>query len=1047
MINNDCFNINFFNKNKIKFNDNAITKRQFENLKITSFNDNILTAIDAYKDKYELYKLKCEKVYKDNLLLNVLVWNCQRINKKMGRREIKINFMKDILNYNKLDIIYLIDVGDFKDGLFFNGYNKLDDGRNVLFIINDIKEDFIVDKDNMIIKGVNTDLVFTYITPNTINLKQIDIIQNMIKERKTIFGDFNYESNFKYLDKRLDFFYGEDTIRCGVINYKPLKFYAIDAPSDHYAILFLIHKEIKHSFPLRLKEITVHESIKKVKKILNGEEDLDFKPKIVIKQFKNKFNDSEAILNKMIHHYIDNNVQLAYRKYNYLWRYTRKEPFLGTYVNSNIVNTFSKHLRAENNKQYEDQIIIEEDDLNKFNLDSFIIKTKSVALTAEYNSLSSVYTGIKEYVEYNKDLKKIKKDEDMNNYNIIKNVLKIANKYKNHMIANTFFLVKNQKLEDFNDVRMIIIIPTFIKIYETLIYNDVCEYVKGVIDEDGSYQFGGIKGGSCYDAIYCIRNKFVKYKSKAIFVSDMTKGYDSVDLNILKDIFIKINDRRLSYLLCNWLIMIKNLDYLMNRTRVKRTRGIGMGLSLSPAIFVLYCHQCYNGLDKRYFVQYIDDLSIIFPEVVDPDKAYTFIENLIERFANYGLIINKKKSVVVSNSKEYIDKFKNEFEITTEDKFLGRELAIDSNGWIVGDDRFFSCKGITIASFPNFNIEGIKNMIMNGAILAKLRYRFMCWATSSKLIKKKIFTSNYVVFKGKNKEFSYVQLLLALPNIFAFFIDAFEVKKLMEDIKRGINEVSMDILFKNKLMTDIDIYDKAITKAKFDYKIIDDVNVLNNGRIFMNKVFDIIKQGVISEYEEEKKLKGIKTYNNIYEAAKSKYYKNFKLIQNIIWMHQYMSKNKTIFSLEVVKLLDKILKNYIDMDNDIWDIYKEPDLNNIVFEDLILPNNYNDDETWNKFIRLECQTLWSTIDLLIKLDKKRSNNKKFNNIFKITFKILSVGEIILNNNTFNNMNIEIMEVLFRIKLVNLDSLLDNFFNLATNCDIENIIAYDPNFNK
>jgi len=470
-------------------------------------------------------------------------------------------------------------------------------------------------------------------------------------------------------------------------------------------------------------------------------------------------------------------------------------------------------------------------------------------------------------------------------------------------------------------------------------------------------------------------------------------------------------------------------------------------LSLSPAIFVLYCHQCYNGLDKRYFVQYIDDLSIIFPEVVDPDKAYTFIENLIERFANYGLIINKKKSVVVSNSKEYIDKFKNEFEITTEDKFLGRELAIDSNGWIVGDDRFFSCKGITIASFPNFNIEGIKNMIMNGAILAKLRYRFMCWATSSKLIKKKIFTSNYVVFKGKNKEFSYVQLLLALPNIFAFFIDAFEVKKLMEDIKRGINEVSMDILFKNKLMTDIDIYDKAITKAKFDYKIIDDVNVLNNGRIFMNKVFDIIKQGVISEYEEEKKLKGIKTYNNIYEAAKSKYYKNFKLIQNIIWMHQYMSKNKTIFSLEVVKLLDKILKNYIDMDNDTWDIYKEPDLNNIVFEDLILPNNYNDDETWNKFIRLECQTLWSTIDLLIKLDKKRSNNKKFNNIFKITFKILSVGEIILNNNTFNNMNIEIMEVLFRIKLVNLDSLLDNFFNLATNCDIENIIAYDPNFNK
>ena len=166
-------------------------------------------------------------------------------------------------------------------------------------------------------------------------------------------------------------------------------------------------------------------------------------------------------------------------------------------------------------------------------------------------------------------------------------------------------------------------------------------------------------------------------------------------------------------------------------------------------------------------------------------------------------------------------------------------------------------------------------------------------------------------------------------------------------------------------------------------------------------------------------------------------------------MHQYMSKNKTIFSLEIVKLLGNILKGCIIINNDKWDIHKEPDLNNIVFEDLLLPSNYNDDETWNKFIRIEFQKLWSIVDLLVKLDKKKNNNnnKKFNNIFKITFKILSVGEIILNNNTFNNMNIEIMEILFRIKLVNLDPLLDNFFNLANNCDIENIIAYDPNFNK
>ena len=58
----------------------------------------------------------------NNIFINTLIWNCQRINIKLGRRDIKINFLKDILYFNKLDIIYLIDIENFQDGIFLSCY-------------------------------------------------------------------------------------------------------------------------------------------------------------------------------------------------------------------------------------------------------------------------------------------------------------------------------------------------------------------------------------------------------------------------------------------------------------------------------------------------------------------------------------------------------------------------------------------------------------------------------------------------------------------------------------------------------------------------------------------------------------------------------------------------------------------------------------------------------------------------------------------------------------------------------------------------------------
>lgn len=159
---------------------------------MTSFNFAYLSKFDEVKQSYERYKMKCEKIYEDNIIIITLLWNCQRLNLKLGRRDVKINFLKDILNNNKVDVVYLIDVENYIGSLFLNGYTKYDDSRNVLFVLNEIKENFEVDKDHMIIKNDKLKWAFTYLTPNTENLTQVKVLHELIDDNYDIYGDFNF---------------------------------------------------------------------------------------------------------------------------------------------------------------------------------------------------------------------------------------------------------------------------------------------------------------------------------------------------------------------------------------------------------------------------------------------------------------------------------------------------------------------------------------------------------------------------------------------------------------------------------------------------------------------------------------------------------------------------------------------------------------------------------------------------------------------------------------------------------------------------------------
>lgn len=934
-------------------------------------------------------------------------------------------------------------MNNYKETLVLNGYKKYDDGRNLLFVENNILNNFTIDKDNMIIGSEEMKLIFTYIIPNTNNMNQVNKIKNYCEKKYFIFADFNYKSNSAIYKNYIKEFYGEDTLQIGLIGKKPIKYSSISGPSDHYAIMYTIKTKSNYTLPLRIKEINIENSKKNIIKILKGQE-ADFRPNVKIIQRRCKFNDGENIIHKMLNDYVENNIETIYRKYNYLWKFNKKEPFLGTKCPENVVKTFAIHLREDKNKKYE---FCKQGDNEEASIElNLKIKfTKSRALTNEYFSLGSIPEAINEFLISKKEWLNKNKIESNKDYNIINNVLNLANVHKEFLIANTFFLVKKPKLEDFNDVRMIVIIPTFIKIYETLIFDEIVKYLTEIIHEKGNYQFGGVIGGSTYEAIYTVRDKYINNDCKGILLCDMSKGYDTVNLQILREQIESIDNRRIRYLLLNWIILVRNMDIKMNEYVVKKTRGIAMGLSLSPIIFTFYVHKCISKFDVANFVMYIDDLCILIPKIISAEKAFEHINEVINQLLTFDLIINKSKTMLLSNDNNLIQTFENTFPCVQEDKYLGRELGINSDGFLIADDRFYNIKSSRVKAFPNFNIFGIKRILFVTALDAKNRYRFMCWSLNNQTLRGSVFRNNWFFFKGNNNKWSYIQMIFSMFNVFRFFIDSIEIDKLFKDYNNKIDYEFLNESVKNKLYTGIDVIDIAINDIKIKFEPNNSKNLMEKAKKFMDDIFEQIKENMIQDYVETKKIEGFVTYYNIKTAVKTRFFKNFVIFQNIIFNHYINEKNKQLFIFNSLDALYDKIKENIKFINK----YKIKYINEkftilpLKFKDLVIIKNYEDNKQWEKFIKIYNIKLWLLIDILVAIDDDLNNNKKSEigkKMYKEIFKIFTIIEAITNNKNLNSTSVELLEYIFRAKCISLEELTDNFF--ATVHAHEEILIWD-----
>lgn len=288
-------------------------------------------------------------------------------------------------------------------------------------------------------------------------------------------------------------------------------------------------------------------------------------------------------------------------------------------------------------------------------------------------------------------------------------------------------------------------------------------------------------------------------------------------------------------------------------------------------------------------------------------------------------------------------------------------------------------------------------------------------------------------------------MLLAMPNVFAFFMDALEINLLIQDMEgKRVNKDDANDLIKEKLKTGVETIDKAIDKINIEVKVYSE-EIIENGKLFMDDIFTKIKKAAIMNYKEEKQKAGVQVFNDLDYCMKSRLYKNFRLIQNLVWLHFWLSKNKTLLTIEILCFLRKWIQKAIQWKEDKCEV-KEPDCGEIFFDELDIPLEVEDEQIWSIFIKTQYMQYWDLLNELFKIEKLVDRIKNYSSpihvFYKKLFKILTATECVINNNNFSDMNLLTLEYLFKIKLYNLDPWLDGYYNLIIHNSQDNVEVCD-----
>lgn len=916
---------------------------------------------DKYNNKWLDFRKKTEKRLSGDVNVKIGVWNMQSLNKDISNRYMKLEFLRDVLTDNQLDIIFLIDSNDTKT-ILLNGYNKYEDGRNVLLVKDEILDKFTVSQ-NCFFSDVNK-LAFVYIIPDSKDVILLNNFITLLKYNFEVIGDINYKSN-KIIQDRIRHFAGEDTLQTGIIGKKNCKVDSIAAPSDHRFVIIQLKIFANMSRSLKLGEISYDVSKEKVFQILQGISP-NFAPKISMKQYRVGLNDREKTINAMIDEFFNNNVRKIFQRYNFLWRYDRREPFLGKKVPESVKTTYATHLREDENKVYQD---IQEIEVDHNWLENLTVKnTKSLAVNHEFIALGSITRAINDFL----------KEGNNNQVDIINNMIKVANQNKENLNAEVFFLQKNRTINTFCDVRVIMVVPTLIKMFECVIFNKVMGYLSELIGRS-NYQFGGVIGGSTYQAMLKVKRLQSLSDSGGIILFDMAKGYDTVNLSILEGCFNRLQDEKVKSLLLVWLKMVGNMDVVVNNGKIKRTRGIPMGLSLSPIVFVLYVHYALYDIKKDRLAMYIDDIAMVLDNKAFKLNLYE-VDKLINALAKFELVINEKKTMFESRNQGTIDVFKDRFTKFDSAKYLGRSIAVNGDGKVIADDRFVNIKGSRSIAMVYWATFFIKRIVYNAALDAKLRYRLLMWSTTERTIRRALWTSHWFFFRKTMNIYSYVQVCFTIFNPFRYFIDVVDIIRWRELlIKKKKSELELKELIVNRLETGLEQIDVPLRAMNINFKGWKiNMEEFKLTKVLLDDLWSNFKHEVIINYKNKKLNEGLDYYEKVEEFCGSKLFKAFGILQAVIFVHfnQFNKKNRIKDVFLIYSLLAMFRAINVSIGKVVYDkadFKIVPDFNfKLIYDNLMI--DIKDEEVlswdmnkWNNWRDNKIHQLWHLVDKLLEI--------------------------------------------------------------------------------
>ena len=126
------------------------------------------------------------------------------------------------------------------------------------------------------------------------------------------------------------------------------------------------------------------------------------------------------------------------------------------------------------------------------------------------------------------------------------------------------------------------------------------------------------------------------------------------------------------------------------------------------------------------------------------------------------------------------ERFRDDFKIVDQDKYLGRLIYINGDGKIMPDDRYYNRRAFRSLTCPYWANFFVKRLVFNSGVISKFAYGLFMIATTDRSVRNNTFRNAWYFFKSGMPKFNYLQVVFAMRNVFRFFIDTYDIHKWLE---------------------------------------------------------------------------------------------------------------------------------------------------------------------------------------------------------------------------------------------------------------------------